>query len=217
MAPAKLQGKDKGDLIALITSDIELLEVFYAHTISPIAIAVLTNSLISFILGWIHPVYGILAAFYYLLVGLMIPYFASAAVSNTASCYRQTFAKSNQFILDSLRGLKEVLLFNQGDNRLKQLNQQSRALNKSVEKIKIHEGLITVMTSLTITSAMLLFVGFGYYLYVTQALSLTYILLTIVVIASSFGPVTALSNLSHTLSYTIACAKRLFELFDEEP
>lgn len=217
LAPAKLEGKDKGNLISLITSDIELLEVFYAHTIAPIAIALLTNSIIAIILYFIHPAYGFVAAAYFILVGVIVPYVSSMLVKTAGVNYRQAFASSNQYILDSLRGLKEILLFNQGQERLAALNEQSNQLNKSVRKIKDHEGFVTGLTGVIITSAMLVFVGMGFYFYTTGQLSLTLVLVALVIIASSFGPVVALSNLSNTLAHTFACAQRLFDLLDEEP
>jgi len=216
LAPAKLQGKDRGDLIALITADIEMLEVFYAHTIAPITIAVLTNSLIALILGAISPIFGFLGLVSFLLVGFAIPYFSSAVVAKNGLVYRQVFAFTNHYVLDSLRGLREILLFNQGAKRLRQLDQESIKLNASVEKLKAHEGLITGLTSLVVTLTLLLFVGIGFYFYATGVLDLTLVLLAIVIIASAFGPVVALSNLSNTLSQTFACAQRLFDLFDEE-
>ena len=216
LAPAKLQGKDKGDLISLITSDIELLEVFYAHTIAPITIAIITNSIIVFILTSIHPAYGIIATVSFTIVGFVIPYFSSKAVAKAGVKYREDFANTNQFVLDSLRGLKEILFFNQGEVRLKKLNQQSNVLNQSVEKIKHHEGAITGITSFVISLSILIFVGLGYYFYTNGVINNTLALIAIVMIASSFGPVTALSNLSNTLSHTFACANRLFNLLDEE-
>ncbi|MFR9294459.1 MAG: thiol reductant ABC exporter subunit CydC [Turicibacter sanguinis] len=217
LAPAKLEGRDKGDLISLITSDIELLEVFYAHTIAPIAIAILTNSMITALLWFIHPIYGVLAAFFFILVGFVVPYASSKLVSEAGVNYRREFGSSNQYILDSLRGLKEILLFNQGQERLTQLNQKSGDLNESIRKIQDHEGIVTGITSTIITLAMLVFLGVGAYLYSIGAVTLTLVLVALVVIASSFGPVVALSNLSNTLAHTFACAERLFELLDEMP
>ena len=217
LAPAKLEGRDKGDLISLITSDIELLEVFYAHTIAPIAIAILTKSMITALLWFIHPIYGVLAAFFFILVGFVVPYASSKLVSEAGVNYRREFGSSNQYILDSLRGLKEILLFNQGQERLTQLNQKSEELNESIRKIKDHEGIVTGITSTIITLAMLVFLGVGAYLYSIGAVTLTLVLVALVVIASSFGPVVALSNLSNTLAHTFACAERLFELLDEMP
>lgn len=217
LAPAKLEGKDKGNLISMITSDIELLEVFYAHTIAPIAIAILTNSLISFVLSQIHPVYGWVSAIYFIVVGVLIPYFSSISVKEAGVLYRQVFADSNQYILDSLRGLKEIIFFNQGANRLANLDHHSCTLNQSVRQIKNHEGFVTGLTGVIISSAMLVFTGIGFYFYTTHQLSLTAVLVALVLIASSFGPVVALSNLSNTLAHTFACAQRLFDLLDEVP
>ncbi|SDZ17725.1 ATP-binding cassette, subfamily C [Evansella caseinilytica] len=217
LAPAKLEGKDKGNLISLITSDIELLEVFYAHTVAPVAIAVLTNSMISILLYQIHPAYGIVSAGYFILVGAVIPYVSSVMVKEAGIRYRDAFAASNQFVLDSLRGLKEILLFNQGPERLKNLERQSQRLNDHVRKIKNDEGLFGGITNLVITSAMLTFTGMGVYFYSTGTLPLTLVLVALVVIASSFGPVVALSSLPNTLTHTFACAERLFHLLDEKP
>ncbi|MGL4337354.1 MAG: ABC transporter transmembrane domain-containing protein, partial [Turicibacter sp.] len=217
LAPAKLESKEKGNLISLITSDIELLEVFYAHTIAPIAIAFITNLIIVGILSLIHPVFGLLSFVYFIFVGFVIPYVSSRYAKVEGVKYREVFGESNAFILDSLRGLKEMIQFNHGQTRLKELEEKSKELNKSLAKIKDHEGLISGMTDLTILIAILSFVGVGFYLYSIQSISLTLVLLAIVMIASSFGPVVALSHLANNLLHTFACAQRIFDLLDEVP
>ena len=217
LAPAKLEGKEKGNLISLITSDIELLEVFYAHTIAPIAIAIGTNTIIAVILFLINPWFGVLSVIFYLIVGFVIPYASSALAKEAGVEYRNMFGISNNYILDSLRGLKEVLLFKNGDKRLEKINENSYKLNKSLDKIKEHEGIIRAITDLVIMIAILTFVVVGFVQYSKGDLSLTMTLVGIVVIASSFGPVVALSNLSNTLLQTFACAERLFALLDEKP
>ena len=111
LAPAKLEGKEKGNLISLITSDIELLEVFYAHTIAPIAIAIGTNTIIAAVLFVINPWFGILSVVFFLIVGFIIPYASSALAKDAGVQYRNIFGESNSYILDALRGLREVLLF----------------------------------------------------------------------------------------------------------
>ena len=194
LAPAKLEGQEKGNLISLITSDIELLEVFYAHTIAPISIAIITNSIIS-----------------------IIPYASSSLGKEAGVRYRNMFGECNNYILDSLRGLKEVLLFKSGDERLNEINSKSHRINESLDKIKEHEGIIRAITDLTIMIAILTFVGVGFAQYSVGNISFTWMLVGIVIIASSFGPVVALSNLSNTLLQTFACAERLFDLIDEEP
>ena len=217
LAPAKLEGQEKGNLISLITSDIELLEVFYAHTIAPITIAIITNSIISIILFMINTWFGILSVIFFLIVGFVIPYASSSLGKEAGVAYRNMFGECNNYILDSLRGLKEVLLFKSGDERLKEINSKSYRINKSLDKIKEHEGIIRAVTDLTIMIAILTFVGVGFAQYSKGNISFTWMLVGIVIIASSFGPVVALSNLSNTLLQTFACAERLFDLIDEEP
>lgn len=217
LAPAKLEGKDKGDLIAMVTSDIELLEVFYAHTIAPISIAIITNTIIALVLFNIHPYFGFLGGLFFIIVGFLIPYLSSAFAKEAGVTYRQTFATTNQFILDSLRGLKEILLYNNGKSRLNAVHESSERLNKSQERLKAHEGLVRALADLTIMLAVLSFVILGDSLVRTGSLSLTSYLIAIVIIASSFGPVVALSNLSNNLLQTFACAQRLFDLLDEVP
>ena len=217
LAPAKLESKEKGNLISLITSDIELLEVFYAHTIAPIAIAIVTNSIISIILYIINPIFGIISTGFFFTVGFLIPYKSSAMVKDDGVEYRKIFGDSNSYILDSLRGLKEILLFNSGNERLNKINANSNKLNNSLYKIKRHEGIIRAITDLVIMLAILTFVIVGSILYINNTLTFTEMLVSIVIIASSFGPVVALSNLSNNLLHTFACAERIFNLLDEEP
>lgn len=217
LAPAKLEGKEKGNLISLITSDIELLEVFYAHTIAPITIAIITNAIISIILFRINPWFGILGAVFFLIVGFAIPYLSSKMAKEAGVEYRNNFGQSNSYILDSLRGLKEILLFNGGQRRLNSINEKSRELNKSLSKIKDHEGVIRGVTDLTIMLAILTFVGTGFGLLIADSISFIETVIAVVIVASSFGPVVALSNLSNNLVHTFACAERLFALLDEEP
>lgn len=217
LAPAKLEGKEKGNLIALITSDIELLEVFYAHTIAPISIAIITNSIISIILYLINPAFGIIAAGFFIIVGFVIPYVSSSFAKEAGVKYRNIFGESNNYVLDSLRGLKEVLLYKNGEERLKNINKNSIRLNKSLDKIKEHEGIIRATTDITIMIAILTFVLLGMSKFLSGEITFTAAIVAIVVVASSFGPVVALSNLSNTLLQTFACAERIFELIDEVP
>ena len=217
LAPAKLEGKEKGNLIALITSDIELLEVFYAHTIAPISIAIITNSIIAIILSLINPIFVVIAAAFYLIVGFVIPYVSSSFAKEAGVKYRNIFGESNNYVLDSLRGLKEVLLYKNGEERLKNINKNSIRLNKSLDKIKEHEGIIRATTDITIMIAILTFVLLGMSKFISGEITFTAAIVAIVIVASSFGPVVALSNLSNTLLQTFACAERIFELLDEDP
>ena len=217
LAPAKLESKEKGNLISLITSDIELLEVFYAHTIAPIAIAILINLIITIVLYLINPLFGILGAVFFLIVGFVIPYVSSMIAKEAGVEYGKDFAESNSYLLDSLRGLKEILLFNNGKKTLDKINENSINLNKSMHKIKDHEGIIRALTDLTVMIAILTFVAVGFGEYISGSISFSEMIIGIVIIASSFGPVVALSNLSNNLLHTFACAERLFDLLDEKP
>ena len=193
LAPSKLESKEKGNLISVITSDIELLEVFYAHTVAPIAIAIITSIIIALVLGSINIYFGLISAGFYIIVGYVIPVFSSKYGNKAGVEYREEFAKTNSFLLESLKGIKEVLLFNQGEKRLAKINENSDKLNAKLDDIKKHEGIIRACTDVTIMIAILTF------------------------LFSSFGPVVALSNLSNNLIHTFACAQRLFDILDEVP
>ena len=129
LAPAKLEGRDKGNLIAVITGDIELLEVFYAHTIAPIAIAIITSLIMVIFIGQFHLLLGLIAAVAYLCVGLLIPVAASRLGADKGRSYRRLFGELNTYFLDSLRGLKECIQYHCGPSRLKEITRQSDALD----------------------------------------------------------------------------------------
>ncbi|WP_026478638.1 amino acid ABC transporter ATP-binding/permease protein [Alkaliphilus transvaalensis] len=217
LAPAKLESKEKGNLVSLITADIELLEVFYAHTVAPISIALLTNSIITAVLYWIHPLFGGIALLFFILVGLIIPYFSSKFAKEDGSQYREAFGKANSYLLDSLRGLKEILIFKNGSIRAGYINTTSEELNQKQAKLKFHEGVIRGTADLSIMMAIITFLVVGSNLALSNEISLGSMIIAIVIIASSFGPVVALSNLSNNLLQTFASAQRLFDLLDEEP
>jgi ATP-binding cassette subfamily C protein len=217
LAPAKLESKEKGNLISVITSDIELLEVFYAHTVAPIAIAILTSAIVAGILGTIHPYFGLISVIFYILVGYVIPVVSSKLGSAAGVDYRNEFGRTNSFLLDSLRGIKEILLFGQGENRLSAINQNSDNLNAKMKVIKGHEGLIRALTDITIMLAMLITLYVGVALVKTETIHLGQMIVALVLLSSSFGPTVALSNLSNNLMHTFACAQRLFDILDEVP
>lgn len=217
LAPAKLETKEKGNLISIITSDIELLEVFYAHTIAPIAIAILTSSIIIIVLFNINALFGILSAVFYILVGYVIPVLSSKLGNDAGLEYRDEFGKTNSFLLDSLRGIKEILFFGEGDRRLEEINNNSDKLNSKSKVIKSHEGLIRAITDFTIMIAILTFLFAGIFLYRDNVINLGEVLVALVLLSSSFGPVVALSSLSNNLIHTFACAQRIFDILDEVP
>ena len=217
LAPAKLESKEKGNLISVITSDIELLEVFYAHTIAPIVIAIITSSIIALFLYNINPYFGIIGLVFYIIVGYIIPVLSSKLGSEAGLDYRNEFGQANSFLLDSLRGVKEILLFGQGDNRLNSINKNSDKLNEKMKVIKSHEGLIRALTDITIMIAILITLYVGVELFKADTINLGQVIVALVLLSSSFGPTVALSNLSNNLMHTFACAQRLFDILDEVP
>lgn len=217
LSPAKLESKEKGNLISVITSDIELLEVFYAHTVAPIAIAIITSIIMSVILWNINPVYGVVSSLFYIVVGYLIPVISSKFGKEAGMEYRQEFAKTNSHLLESLKGIKEILLFEEGKNRLNQINKNSDILDEKMAGIKKHEGIIRAFTDVTIMIAILTFLFISINLYNAGNINIGQGLVAIVILSSSFGPVVALSNLSNNLVQTFACAQRLFDILDEVP
>ena len=217
LAPAKLESKEKGNLISIITSDIELLEVFYAHTVAPIAIGVVTSFVIAVVLFKINPVFGLLSVLFYILIGYFIPVFSSKFAKQGGVEYREAFADSNSYFLESLKGIKEILLFDAGEERIQNINQKSDKLHQKMGVIKAHEGIIRAFTDIVIMIAILTFLFVGIELYKKGQINIGQALVAIVVLSSSFGPVVALSNLSNNLIQTFACAQRLFDILDEAP
>ena len=141
LAPAKLEGKEKGNLISIITSDIELLEVFYAHTISPIAIAIVTSIFMVLFIGRYHVLLGLIAAAGYITIGLIIPVIFSKIGSGIGQQYRNEYGQLNSFFLDSIRGLKESIQFQTGEKRLYEVNERTDSLEEKQKELKKIEGL----------------------------------------------------------------------------
>lgn len=218
LAPSKLESKEKGNLISVITSDIEFIRsVLLHHTVAPIAIAIITSIIIALVLGSINIYFGLISAGFYIIVGYVIPVFSSKYGNKAGVEYREEFAKTNSFLLESLKGIKEVLLFNQGEKRLAKINENSDRLNAKLDDIKKHEGIIRACTDVTIMIAILTFLFVGIHLMQNNVLNLGELIVAIVLLSSSFGPVVALSNLSNNLIHTFACAQRLFDILDEVP
>lgn len=212
LCPAKLEGKDKGNLISIITSDIELLEVFYAHTISPIAIAFLFTTVMVCFLGSYHVALGILALAAYVTVGVMIPLVTSKLSGDDGIRFRSKSGALSGFVLDSLRGLSETIQYGQGEKRMEDMNRQTDNLSKDEARMKRTAGRNTAFTNAVILSfdlAMLFLsaklVGFEGCLIATLALM------------SSFGPVVALAALGATLQNTFAAGNRVLDILDERP
>lgn len=217
LTPAKLEGKDKGNLITVITSDIELLEVFYAHTISPTAIAVLYTILLCLFIGQFHVILGILALLAYLVVGVLIPLAVSKAGGDDGMRFRTKSGELGSFVLDSLRGLSEILQYGQGQERMRQMNHRTDELSKEEERMKRTTGRNMAITGMTILISDLLMLFVSSMLYQRGALEFDGVLISTVALMSSFGPVTALANLGSTLQNTFAAGNRVLDILEEEP
>ena len=217
LCPAKLEGRDKGNLISIITSDIELLEVFYAHTISPIAIAILTSLIMVLFIGAKYAPAGILALLGYIVVGVVIPVWNGKKGAEEGMQFRNSFGELNSFILDSLRGLDETIQYDKGEERMKQIDDRSRELGLMQKKLNRHvavQGSLTNMAILLFSFGMLFFMLWKYE---RGIVSFDSMLITVIAMMGSFGPVTALSNLSNNLNQTLASGERVLSLLEEEP
>ncbi|WP_195268523.1 ABC transporter ATP-binding protein [Eubacterium sp. 1001713B170207_170306_E7] len=217
LSPAKLEGRDKGNLIAVITGDIELLEVFYAHTIAPIAIAIITSLIMVIFIGHFHPLLGLIAAIAYLCVGFVIPAAASHLGSEKGRSYRRLFGALNTYFLDSLRGLKECIQYHSGPSRLTEITRQSDELDIQQKALKSQEGLSAAVTNTAILFFDLAMLFTSILLMRQGLLGFEGVLIPVIALFSSFGPTAALSSLSNNLLQTFAAGERVLDILDESP
>lgn len=217
LCPAKLEGRDKGNLISIITTDIELLEVFYAHTISPIAIATLTSLVMVVFIGRYHWLAGLLALAAYLIVGVVIPMWNGRRGSQMGMEFRTNFGELNSFVLDSLRGLDETIQYDQGEKRKEQMSERSRSLAGMQEKLSKMEGAQRSFTNLVILLASFGMLALTVWLYGKGEIGFEGILICTIAMMGSFGPVVALSSLSNNLNQTLASGERVLSLLEETP
>ena len=217
LCPAKLEGRDKGNLISIITTDIELLEVFYAHTISPIAIATLTSIIMVIFIGRYHWLAGLLALAAYLIVGVAIPMWNGKRGSQKGMEFRTSFGELNSFVLDSLRGLDETIQYGQGEKRKEQMIGQSKNLAGMQEDLSKMEGSQRSFTNMVILLASFGMLALTIWLYAKGEMGFEGILTCTIAMMGSFGPVVALSSLSNNLNQTLASGERVLSLLEETP
>ena len=217
LTPAKLEGRDRGDLISLITADIEALEVFYAHTISPICIAVIcVIGMTGFVAGYhILPALVLLAG--YLLVGVILPIWSAKRGDRVAREYRQALADTNSCVLESLRGLRDTLQYQDTETRAAGINAHSEALGARQKALKYREGMTVAVTNTLILLTVLAVLGVSLQLHQNGQLGAQGVLICTLSALSSFGPVVALANLGASLTQVFASADRVLDLLDEEP
>ena len=217
LCPAKLEGRDKGNLISIITTDIELLEVFYAHTISPIAIATLTSMIMVIFIGRYHWLAGLLALADYLIVGVAIPMWNGKRGSQKGMEFRTSFGELNSFVLDSLRGLDETIQYGQREKRKEQMSKRSKNLAEMQESLSKMEGSQRSFTNMVILLASFGMLALTIWLYAKGEMGFEGILTCTIAMMGSFGPVVALSSLSNNLNQTLASGERVLSLLEETP
>lgn len=217
LCPAKLDGREKGNLISIITTDIELLEVFYAHTISPIMIAILTSLIMVVFIGKFHVYAGIFTVCSYLLVGCVIPLWNGSKGGQKGMEFRSGFGKLNSFVLESLRGIDETIQYGQGKKRKAQISEKSIELGKMQKDLNRMEAMQRAVTDLVILCCSFGMFFLMYHLYQAGNVTFDAMLLATIAMMGSFGPVTALSSLSNNLNQTLASGERVLSLLEEEP
>ena len=218
LAPAKTEGRQKGNLIAMITSDIETLEVFYAHTVSPICIAVVVSVSVFLFVGLAASWYLALTALIgYVVIGIASPLRASAKLKAGGVNYRRGFASFNAFFLDSIKGIREIVLNNGGEERKKEVNRRSEDLLKETEKMKNSVAKNSAAVELLISLFIIASFAVGVLLVSEGTLSLDRMIIGVTAVFGSFGPVTALSALPGNLTQTFACGDRVLNLLEEQP
>ena len=217
LCPAKLEGRDKGDLISLITSDVELLEVFYAHTISPICIAIVTETIMCIFIGSFHPILGVVALIAFLIVGVVLPVIISKRSGTLGDDLRKEAGSLSAHMLESIRGLDETLQYHGGEKRLNEITDKTNELSAKQGKLNRLTGTNMALANTFIWLSDIAMLGTCLMLYNSGKVGFDGLLIPMIALMSSFGPVTALSALGTTLQSTVASGARVLSIIDEVP
>ncbi|MCR5144957.1 MAG: ABC transporter ATP-binding protein/permease [Lachnospiraceae bacterium] len=217
LCPAKLEGRDKGDLIALITSDVELLEVFYAHTISPICIAVVAETIMCLFIGSFHPLLGLVALGAFLLVGVVLPVIISKRSGDTGEEIRKQSAELSAHMLESIRGIDDTLQYSFGKKRLGEISEKTEDLSKRQSALSNLTGTNLAIANVLILLSDIVMLAVCMFLYQSGQIEFDGFLIPMIALMSSFGPVTALSALGTTLQNTVVSGARVLAIMDEIP
>lgn len=217
LAFVKLQDKQAGQLVSLVTNDIELLEVFYAHTIAPIMIAFFTSSILVAVFAHISPWFALVALIAYLCIGVVLPIITTKLAREDGRKYRELVGEMNDFFLDSVRGMKEIQLFGYAKPRLDEIQQRSQAIDSAFRKIKEQEAKVRVYTEIAVSMFNIIILFTGLILFSLDKLDFAGLLVGVILLMSSYGPVIALSNLSSNLLQTLASGERVLSLLAEQP
>ena len=218
LCPAKLEGKQKGSIIAMITSDIETLEVFYAHTISPICIAVVVSLVVFIFVGMVSSWYlALIALAGYAAVGVIVPIISSGKLKASGVRYRGEFASFNAYFMDSIKGIRDIVLNNAGEQRKTEVNRRSDILLKETKTMKHDITRSAAVTELTVSLFILAALTVGIMLVNAGQLTVGRMIIGVVAVFGSFGPVIAISALPGNLTQTFASGDRVLDLLAEEP
>lgn len=217
LAFVKLQDKQSGQLVSLVTNDIELLEVFYAHTIAPIMIAFLTSLILLCVFAHISPWFVLIAFVAYVTIGFILPIFTTKMAREEGRVYRELVGEMNDYFLDSIRGMKEIQLFGNEKAREAQIQQRSEQIDRAFLKIKQQEGKVRAYTEITVSAFNILILMAGLVLFARGQIDFNGLLVAVILLMSSYGPVIALSNLSNNLLQTLASGERVLDLLAEQP
>ena len=217
LAFVKLQDKQAGQLVSLVTNDIELLEVFYAHTIAPIMIAFFTSAILLLVFGHLSGWFVVVALAAYLTVGVILPIITTKLAREDGRRYRELVGEMNDFFLDSVRGMKEIQLFGYAKQRLDEIQQRSQKIDTAFERIKDQEAKVRVYTEVAVSAFNILMLFTGLILFSLDKIDFSAFLIGVILLMSSYGPVIALSNLSSNLLQTLASGERVLSLLAEEP
>ncbi len=218
LCPAKLESKQKGSIIAMITSDIETLEVFYAHTISPICIAVIVSVAVLLFVGFVSsPYLALVALVGYITIGIVVPLISSGRLKESGVKYRAEFASFNAYFLDSIKGIKDIVLNNAGEERKAEVNRRSDELLKETKRMKHRTTRASSFTELSVSLFILITLAVGILLVHYKMLSVGFMIVGVVAVFSSFGPVIAVSALPGNLTQTFASGDRVLNLLSEQP
>ena len=217
LAFVKLQDKQAGQLVSLVTNDIELLEVFYAHTIAPIMIAFFTSAILLLVFGHLSGWFVVVALAAYLTVGVILPIITTKLAREDGRRYRELVGEMNDFFLDSVRGMKEIQLFGYAKQRLDEIQQRSQKIDTAFERIKDQEAKVRVYTEVAVSAFNIIMLFTGLILFSLDKIDFSAFLIGVILLMSSYGPVIALSNLSSNLLQTLASGERVLSLLAEEP
>ena len=218
LSPSKLDAKNKGEIISLLQSDIETLEVFYAHTISPLLIAVLTSKTVFLFIGFMTSWYlALIALLSYIILGVIVPTIYYLVSNKYGKKYRSELGKFEEFYLDSIYGYYEILSSNNENNRIKEMNKKSKSLIELNTKLENKGAFFKNVTTTVILLMNLLIIGVGGVLVKENLIASPNIILAFVALTSSFGSVLALSQLPGNLAMTFASGNRVIDLLEEKP